>query len=195
VFTAYVLLRWGTLRHSLSWRIPYFDRVLLIESGSRYLYENLLPGLYASHPELQRLDVLTCFQGAPRGFDAARGDVYHVQNWQGRARRKLLYEGLRDKHFTAIGMICSGEPIMTRWKWTLAVMVPSKYFLLNENGDYVWFDRTNWRTLAHFALFRMGLAGADAVSTLGGILFFPFTFAYLLSYAAWAHLRRKLRTL
>lgn len=167
--------------------------MLLIESGSRYLFEDLLPGIYATHPELERLDLVTCFSGVPKGFDATKGDVYYVADWQGRERRRLLYQGLRDHQYTAAGMICSGEPIMTKWKWSIAWLVPSKYFVLNENGDYVWLDYTNFGTLRHFVLYRMGLAGADAVSTVGRLLFFPFSFLFLLSYAAVVHLKRKVR--
>jgi len=195
VLTGYILLRWGILRNFFSSHIPYFNRVLLVESGSRYLLEDLLPGLYAAHPELERCDVVTCFAGAPKGFDPPLGDIYHVSDWRGRERRKMLYNGLRQKHYTAAGIICSGEPILFKWKWSLAWLVPTKYFILNENGDYVWLDYTNWKILRHFVLFRMGLAGASAVTTLSGILLFPFAFLYLLSYAAFVHLRRKVRTL
>ena len=45
-------------------------RVLLVESGARFLFEELIPGIYERQPGLERLDVLTCYPGAPRGFDA-----------------------------------------------------------------------------------------------------------------------------
>ncbi len=83
---------------------------------------------------------------------------------------------------------------MTKWKWWLALHVPAKVFILNENGDYYWFDIGNWRTMLHFLLFRMGLTGAGAATTLTRLLMFPFTICYLLLYAAQAHLRRKART-
>lgn len=191
--TAYTLLRWGAPGRFLSSNIPHFHRVLLIESGSRYLFEDLLPGIYSTHPELERLDLLTCFSGVPKGFDATKGDVYYVSDWHGREKRKVLYQGLRDHHYTAGGIICSGEPIMTKWKWSIAGLVPAKYFILNENGDYVWLDYTNLSILRHFVLYRMGLAGADAVSTIGRLLFFPISFLFLLSYAAVVHLKRKVR--
>jgi hypothetical protein len=194
LLTAYNLIRWGTPRRFFSANIPYFNRVLLVESGSRHLLEELLPGLYATHPELERLDLITCYSGAPAGFDAARGDVYNINDWRGPGRRAALFDGLRDKRYTAGGLICSGEPIMAKWKWAIAALVPTKYFLLNENGDYVWFDYVNWRTLRHYILVRLGLGGAEAVPTLARLLFFPFTFAFLLSYAAWVHFRRWSRT-
>lgn len=174
--------------------IPHFHRVLLIESGSRYLLEGLLPGLYEAHPEIQCLDLVTCFGGVPQGFDPQRGDIYYTHDWVGRERRTQLYQGLRNKGYDVAGMICSGEPIMTRWKWTLAWQAPAKYFLLNENGDYVWFDYTQWKTLRHFVLVRSGLSGAGSILTIGRLLLFPFTLIYLLAFAAAVHARRKLRT-
>ena len=38
-------------------------------------------------------------------------------------------------------MICSGEPVMMKWKWALALRIPAKDFIINENGDYFWLDR------------------------------------------------------
>jgi hypothetical protein len=90
-------------------------------------------------------------------------------------------------------MICSAEPIMTKWKWMLAFRLPGKVFLLNENGDYFWMDRGHLDILTHFALFRLGLAGAGAVLTIGRIVLFPFSLLYLLAFAGMVHLRRKAR--
>lgn len=174
--------------------IPHFHRVLLIESGSRYLLEDLLPGLYDTHPEIKCLDLVTCFGGVPKGFNPKLGDIYYTHDWAGRDRRVVLYDGLRNKDYDVAGMICSGEPIMTKWKWTLAWQVPAKFFLLNENGDYVWFDYTQWKTLQSFVLVRSGLSGTDGITTIGRLLLFPFTLIYLLAYAAAVHARRKLRT-
>lgn len=184
-----------SLRYFLKRHIPRFHRVLLVESGSRYLLEDLLPGLYATHPESVRVDLVTCFAGLPEGFDASRGEVFRVYEYNGRARRRALYTKLRENGYNILGMICSGEPVMTKWKWALAWQVPAKVFILNENGDYFWFDRTNWRIIRHFVLFRAGLSGASAIPTVSRLLLFPFTLAYLLLYAAWVHLRRKVRQL
>lgn len=175
-------------------RVPRFYRVLLIESGSRYLFENLLPGMYARHPELKRCDLVTCFPGAPRGFDEARGAIYRTQDYVGRAGRKRLYAELSKRGYDVAGMISSGEPILFKWKWALFLHVPAKYIVLNENGDYFWLDYSNWRTIQHFLLFRAGLSGGDAVATLGRIVLFPFTLTYLLLFAAVVHVRRKVRT-
>ena len=47
---------------------------------------------------------------------------------------------------------------MTKWKWALALRLPVKVLVVNENGDFFWFDRANWRTIRHFVLFRAGLS-------------------------------------
>ena len=65
------------MRRFLSRGTPPFDRVLLVESGSRQLYEDLLRGLYDVHPNM-RADVLTCFAGVPKCYREDRGSVYRV---------------------------------------------------------------------------------------------------------------------
>ena len=82
---------------------------------------------------------------------------------------------------------------MARWKWALGWQIPTKIFIINENGDYFWLERTQFRILRKFVLQRMGLAGSGAVRTLASALAFPFTLLYLLLYAAVEHARRALR--
>ena len=48
---------------------------------------------------------------------------------------------LRARNYSMVGMICSGEPIMTKWKWLIALRLPVKVFIINENGDYFWINR------------------------------------------------------
>jgi hypothetical protein len=181
------------LRYFFSRRIPAFRRVLLVESGSRSLLENLLPGIYETHGPNIHLDVVTCYAGKPEGFDEGRGAVYHVADYQGADGRGRLYRVLDASRYDITGIICSGEPVMTKWKWMLALRSPGKLFILNENGDYFWFDYSQWAAIKHFVLFRAGLSGAGAVDTLLRLLLFPLTFLYLLAYAAVVHTRRRFR--
>ena len=74
----------------------------------------------------------------------------------------------------------------------MAARLPAKVFVLNENGDYFWVDWGHWSIIRHFALFRAGLAGSDAVRTLARLALFQFTLLYLLSYEATVHLARRL---
>ena len=71
--------------------------------------------------------------------------------------------------------------------------MPAKVFIINENGDYFWFDRMHFGAIRQFVLFRSGLAGSGAVRTLVRLISFPFTLLYLLLYATSVHARRALR--
>lgn len=176
-----------------SW-IPPFLRVLLIESGSRSLIEGLLPSLYRDYGEDAIIDVVTCYEGVPRGLKAGSGKVFWVTDYGPDERHRLLTE-LLARQYTIVGVVCSAEPIMTKWKWWLVYKLPAKVFVINENGDYFWVHLANWRLVLHFVLFRAGLTGAGAIPTLARLVLFPVTLGYLLAFAGWVHLRRRVRML
>jgi hypothetical protein len=88
--------------------------------------------------------------------------------------------------------VCSGEPILTKWKWALAAALPAKFLVINENGDTFWLDRGHWRNIRQFVKHRAGLADAGIVRAAARMVVFPFTLLYLLLYAAAAHFRRAL---
>ena len=181
------------MRYFLSRQIPQFKRVLLVESGSRSLLEPLIPGLYQTGGEGTMIDLVTCFGGAPQALNRETSAVFRVGDYGGAAGRERLLRELLARGYDIMGIICSAEPVMTKWKWWLAAKVPAKVFILNENGDYFWLDWSQWRTIIHFALFRAGLTGAGAVPALVRLLLLPFTFAYLVGFAAWVHLKRAVR--
>jgi hypothetical protein len=172
---------------------PKASRILLIESGSRYLLEGLISGIRTTYGTEILVDLVTCYPGLPEGFYSANTTVYRVTDYRGRAGRARLFRELARNRYSIAGIICSAEPIMTKWKWMIAAKVPAKLFVLNENGDYFWFDRTHLDVIGHFILFRAGLTGAAAVPTLVRLLMFPFSLTYLLLYAGFVHLRRKIR--
>ena len=175
----------------LSKSVPPFERVLVVESGSRILLEDLLPGVYDIHGPDMKLDLVTCYAGTPEAWRPDHGSVYRTSDYPGAAGRGRLYKELRANSYNIIGIVCAGEPILFKWKWMLIFQVPAKVFILNENGDYFWLDRGQWKMALHFLLFRAGLTGASAVSTIARLLFFPFTLTFLLLYAALVHLRRR----
>lgn len=172
-------------------RQPEFTRILLIESGGRSLLNDYLPALYRIHGGGVVTDLLTCFAGLPEGFQET-GSVYRVTDYPDSEARARLVAELKSNRYAAVGMICSGEPIMTKWKWMLAARIPAKVFVLNENGDSFWLDFSHAGVIRHFILFRAGLTGAGAVPTIARLIFFPVTLAYLVAYAAWVHLRRQI---
>jgi hypothetical protein len=167
--------------------------ILLVESGSRELLEKAVPSLRQTWGADVPIDLVTCYSSLPRGFHPETTRVYRVADHRGRAGRRKLYRELARNRYSILGIVCSEEPVMTKWKWVLALRIPAKVLIVNENGDYFWFDRQHLGVIRRFALLRTGLAGAGAVRTLARLLSFPFVLLYLLLYAATVHARRALR--
>ena len=181
------------MRYVLTRGDPPVNAIVLVESGSRNLLERLLPTLRNTWGEDIFIDVVSCYPTLPQGFQPETTRLYHVADYRGRDLRRRLYRQLIANRYACVGIICSGEPLMTKWKWAIALLVPARLFLINENADFVWFDRFHWRVLWRFALYRSGLGDAGAVRTLAGLILFPFTLLYLLLYATAVHTRRAFR--
>lgn len=173
--------------------MPEVSSILLVESGSRGLLEKVLPGLRQTWGEAIPIDLVSCFTTLPAGFDEATTRVYRVSDYRGRPGRRELYRQLRANRYSLMGIVCSEEPLMFKWKWALAARVPAKIFVINENGDYFWLDRLHLKLIRQFVLLRAGLAGSGAVRTLARLVSFPFTLLFLLLYATVVHTRRVLR--
>lgn len=180
-----------SMRYLISNRDPEGTRILLVESGSRALVENVLPLLYSTWAAEYTIDLVTCYGGAPEGL-TAESAIYRTSDYSTPEKRDALVKELRTRDYAFIGIVCSAEPVMTKWKWMLAFRIPAKLFIINENSDYFWFHRENWATLREFALVRAGLYGSDAPRTIARLLVFPFAVIFLLLYAAQAHTRRLL---
>jgi len=181
------------VRYFFTRREPNPTRILLVESGSRGIYEGLITGIRKSYGNEIFVDLLTCFAGLPQGFQPENTRVYRVSDYRTPEARKQLLRELAGNRYSILGMICSGEPVMTKWKWAVALRLPVKVFVLNENGDYFWLDYSHWQSITGFVLFRAGLTGAGAVRTIARMFLFPFTLLYLVLYASTAHFRRALR--
>jgi hypothetical protein len=166
--------------------------MLLIESGSRSLIEGILPHLRTVWGQDVPIDLVTCYGGVPEGL-GPETIVYRVTDYGSPERRKELIRLLRSREYSLAGMICSAEPIMTKWKWLIALRLPAKVFILNENGDYFWLHRDNAANIREFSLVRLGLSGAGALRTAGRLLIFPFSVLFLLLYAFNAHAGRTIR--
>jgi hypothetical protein len=179
------------LRSFFSCAIPAPTRILLVESGSRSIQEKAIEVIRRVYPECQQIDVLTCYAGAPQG---ANGRIYRVADYATQEARDKFFAELKTTGYAAMGILCTAEPIMTKWKFAVAARLRAKLMVINENADFFWCDRGNWKILSTFMLFRAGLTGASAVPTLARLLFLPLTAAYLLAYAAAVHFRRMLRS-
>ncbi len=181
------------MRYFLTRRFPAVESILLVESGSRSLVERVVQSLRNEWGPEIFIDLVTCFSKLPDGFHPDTTRVYRVTEYRGRKGRAQLYRQLAKNRYTILGMVCSGEPIMAKWKWALALRIPAKVFIINENGDYFWLDWGHLGLIREFVFLRSGLADAGAVRTLARAFFFPFTLVYLLLYATAVHTRRALR--
>ena len=181
------------MRYFLTRREPPLNRVLLIESGSRSLLEGVIPHLYRMWGEHTAIDVLTCYPGLPAGFSPSTR-VFHAPDYSSPAGRKKLVRLLRERNYSYGGIICSAEPVMSKWKWFIAFHIPAKFLILNENGDFFWIHRDHADILWHFFQVRAGLAGEGALRTMARLIAFPFSVFYLILYALMAHTRRSLLT-
>jgi hypothetical protein len=181
------------VRYFLTGRLPEAHSILLVESGSRALIEKVIPGLRQTWGDDIPIDLVSCFATLPEGFRPETTRVYRVSDYRGRTGRKKLYRELIAKQYSLMGIVCSGEPLMTKWKAALTWKIPAKVFVINENGDYFWLDRLHLSPIRQFVLLRAGLGEAGAARTLVRMVSFPFTLVYLLLYATAVHARRSLR--
>ena len=180
------------MKYVLSGKEPRGSRILFVESGSRSIAEGVLPALLGSWAQDYVIDLATCYGGYPSGFPEG-GQIIRVGDYGTPELRKKLTDELSKRDYAFVGIICSAEPIMLWWKWMLALRVPAKLFIVNENSDYFWFHRENAGTLREFALVRMGMEGGGALRVLGRLAAFPFAILYLVLYAFTVHTRRALR--
>jgi hypothetical protein len=181
------------VRYFLTGRHPKPSAILLVESGSRRLLEGVVGGLRGAWGQDIRIDVATCYSGLPHGFVPATTQAYALADARSLGSRLRLLRELRRKRYSHIGLVCSGEPILHTWKWVLALGLPAKVLVINENCDYFWLDREHLSAVRQFAVARSGLAGTGAVRAPARLIAFPFTLAWLLLYAAAVHARRVLR--
>jgi hypothetical protein len=181
------------VRYILSRGFPPVRSILLVESGSRELLEQAIVSLRRSWGDHIFIDLVTCYSGLPRGFTEETTRVYRVSDYRGRQGRRRLYRQLAENHYGIVGIVCSEQPLMTKWKWSLALRIPAKLFIINENADYFPLEVHQWANVWRFMLIRAGLGDAGAVRTLARVISFPFTLLYLLLYATTVHTRRALR--
>ena len=181
------------VRYFLSRRQPPAGSILLVESGSRELLERAIVPLRRTWGDEVFIDLVTCYGGLPAGFAPETTRAYSVTEYRGRDARRRLFHQLAENRYAQVGIVCSEQPLMTKWKWALALRLPAKVFIINENGDYFPLEIRQWGNVCRFALSRAGLGGAGAVRTLSHMISFPFTLLYLLLYATTVHTRRALR--
>lgn len=177
------------MRRFLLRRIPPVTRVLLIESGPRTLGEQALSRIHTAFGDQTPVDVLHCLAAPPAGADR----FWSVREHPGFGARWRLVRELRARRHPAVAILAGGDPIMAPWRWVGALALTGKVLIVNENADFFWLDRGNWRTAVGFLRHRVGLGGESTVAALGRALAFPPAFLYLLAYAGWVHSARLAR--
>ncbi len=181
------------MRYFFRSRVPPITRMLVVESGGRFILEAAIPRFRAVFGDEFPIDILTCLAGLPQVLDPATTDAFRVTDCgSGRERWRLLRK-LRSRRYPVLAMVCSDEPVMTLWKVAAAALVPAKVVIFNENSDFFVLDWRHRKQIRRFVLFRAGLLEDDAVPKLAHIAVFPILFAYLLLYAGYVHLRRAFR--
>lgn len=180
------------MRGVFSRHLPPLDDVLVVESGPRELADKFLRHLYEVQASRQ-VDIVTCYGSAPPSFLPERGVCYSIHDPEYAGKRFKLIARLRSKPYRAVSVLCSGKPIMTRWKWLIALRVPAKTLIVNEHGDFFFFDWRHRHIVRMLLASRMGMNGGIRMDLLGQLLLFPFTLTFLSLYAGAVHLRRALR--
>ena len=123
------------VRYFLRPHHPPVSSILLVESGARNIVERVIPVLRRGYGADIRVDLVSCYASLPKGFDAQTTRIFRVSDYRGSEGRRKLYRELRGNGYSIMGIVCSGEPLMTKWKAALAFQIPAKTFVINENGD------------------------------------------------------------
>lgn len=170
-------------------RFPERGPILLVESGTRDLLEKALPTIRTFWDGMTpTIDLFTCFSGVPEGI-GDDGKIYRVTNYP-KAERKKLLEEFKANKYAVMGVVCSDEAILEKWKWLIMLSVPAKLLVINESGDCFWFDRNNWPLIREFIASRSGMTGATVLRSILEIAVLPVTFTWLVLFAAGAHTAR-----
>jgi len=171
--------------------VPPARDILLLESGSQDIFLRGLAGIRRSFPEA-RLHLITCWPDPPPGPFAS---LYRVRDYASRRDKLGLLHSFRTKPPTILGVVCSNEPVMYSWKMLALLVVPAKTLIINENGDFFWFDWNNRRTLRTFLQSRWNIGGWEFFFTALRALVFPLTVLFLAANAAYLYARRWRRLL
>lgn len=169
--------------------------VLLVESGPRELSLRFLPILRKVCGEGVEVDIFSCLP-PPVGSDASGlRDFYRSQDFQNRAARTDLVRKLRANRYQAVILLCANSPLLFRWKWVLALRLPTKVLIANENADCFWLDSAHWRPAKSMLAERFGLRGSGFFRLFGQLLLFPWILLYLILFALVVNTLSRLRPL
>jgi hypothetical protein len=103
---------------------------------------------------------------------------------------------LASSEYSAVCLLCTRDPIMTKWKWAAALRIPAKVMIVNENADTFWLDRGHVSHVKRMFVDRRGARhpAHNLFRTLGDVLLFPVTLGILLGFAGYMKGKSILRT-
>jgi len=168
------------LRYFLNRPADSRNAILLVESGSRGLLEKIVPSLrqtWGSGRPHRPGHLL--FQPPARLSPETHARPIASADYRGRHGRHRLTGNSPGTAIPCLGIVCSEEPVMTKWKWVLALRIPAKVFIVNENGDYFWFDRQHLGVIRHFVALRLRPGGRGSRSHAGAPVFVSVQFGLI----------------
>lgn len=172
-------------------RIPDAADVLLIESGSPAVARRAIERIRSIFPSA-RYHLCTCH---PLPSQTPFTTVYQANEYPtGWQKLKLVLSFCR-RGWSVLVILCTGEPILWRWKMLALFLMPAKVLVVNEHSDFFWLDWGNRRTLRALAGIRWGVNLEDIFFTMLRALVFPLTFLFLLASVVFLYLRRARRLL
>lgn len=178
------------MRGLFSKAYPSFDRVLLVESGTREITEKVLHRFYEIE-NIGRLDVLTCYSGVPRSFDTARGVIYSIHTEAAQSHLRFIRTVLATP-YTAVAILSTDSGVLARWKWAVALLTKANVVMIHQEGSF--HCAGFWRRIARLISPKpMRIWITDQLRLAAEVLLMPFTISYLLLFAAAVHARRLLR--
>ncbi|MCH8265899.1 MAG: hypothetical protein IH846_00090 [Acidobacteria bacterium] len=167
-------------------KVPQAADILLIESGSPDVQRRALESILKLFPNA-RYHLCTCHPAPPPGAFAS---VYRVTDYpSGWSKLRLLYS-FRRKKWEVLVILCTGEPILWRWKMLGMLLLPAKVLVVNENADFFWLDWGSRQALRRFLGIRWGENLDDVSHTLLRACAFPLTLFILLCTAGFLYTRR-----
>lgn len=174
---------------------PGTEDVLLIESGSPEVGLRVVEKIRKHFPDA-RYHLLT-WRPETTGAHHSAGyqSIFRASDFPtGMEKARLLFS-LARRGWRVLAILCTGEPLLRRWKLLALVIFPSKVLVANENADFFWLDWAHRRNLRQFLAVRWGVNRDEIAATAARALLFPFTLLFLLLTALYLYTRRWRRLL
>lgn len=188
------------------------DDVLLIESGSREVGLRVLQNIREHFPHA-RYHLLTCWpvppvpslaegskvEGNKVEENAVPASPYHsvfrASDYPTSLDKLRLLISLARREWRVLAILCTGSPVLWRWKMLALALFPSKVLIANENADFFWLDWAHRRNTRQFLAVRWGVNRDEITATALRALIFPLTLLFLLLTALYLYTRRWRRLL